>query len=267
MIPKIIHYCWFGRNPKPKLAKKCIRSWKKYCPDYEIIEWNEDNFDLDAAPLYVRQAYEAKKWGFVTDYVRLWAMTEFGGIYMDTDVEVVKSLDGFLRHEAFSGFESDVYIPTGIMACEKKFPLFTELLRFYDNKPFIKPDGTMDLTTNVKIITNMCLNYGLVLNGTYQEVRGFALYPKDFFCPVDDSTGILRRTKNTTTIHWFAGSWLDKEVKKRKNEAEKLAKMYRRIEIRHIIRKTPNRIVKNVLGEKHYEKLKLFVKGRIKGKK
>ena len=93
MIPKIIHYCWFGRNPKPKLALKCIKSWKKYCPDYEIIEWNEDSFDIESAPLYVRQAYEAKKWAFVTDYVRLYAMTKFGGIYMDTDVEVIKPLD------------------------------------------------------------------------------------------------------------------------------------------------------------------------------
>ena len=111
MIPKTIHYVWFGRNPKPDLAVKCINSWKKYCPDYEIIEWNEDNFNLDEAPLYVRQAYEAKKWAFVSDYVRLWAMTEFGGIYMDTDVEVLKPLDRFLQNEAFSGFEDDEISP------------------------------------------------------------------------------------------------------------------------------------------------------------
>ena len=96
MIPKKIHYCWFGRNPKPKLAQKCMQSWHKYCNDYEIVEWNEDSFDLEAAPLYVKQAYEAKKWAFVTDYVRLYALYYHGGIYMDTDVEVLKSFDPFL---------------------------------------------------------------------------------------------------------------------------------------------------------------------------
>lgn len=240
----------------PKLAKKCIRSWKKYCPDYEIICWDEHNFDISAAPLYVRQAYEAKKWAFVTDYVRLWTMTEFGGIYMDTDVEVVKPLDPFLHHEAFSGFEDTEFVPTGIMACEKGFPLFVELLRFYDDKSFIKPDGTMDLTTNVKIITDMCLDHGLELNGAYQVVHGFALYPKEFFCPIDSRTGILKKTKNTATIHWFAGSWLDEETKRRNKEAEALARKYRRMDIMHTIQKTPNRILRTMLGNERYGKLK-----------
>lgn len=109
-VPKIIHYCWFGGNPKPKLAEKCIKSWKKFCPDYQIIEWNEENFDVSAAPEYVRQAYAAKRWAFVTDYVRLKAMTEMGGIYMDTDVELVKPLTPFLAHDAFAGFETDASV-------------------------------------------------------------------------------------------------------------------------------------------------------------
>ena len=115
MIPKTIHYCWFGGNPLPPLAVKCIKSWKKYCPDYEIIEWSEKNFDVSSAPLYVRQAYEAKKWAFVTDYVRLYAMTTCGGVYMDTDVELVKPIDTYLSHEAFSGFEDDTCIPPIIL--------------------------------------------------------------------------------------------------------------------------------------------------------
>ena len=125
-IPKIIHYCWFGGNPLPELAQKCIASWKKYCPDYEIREWNESNFDVNTAPLYVRQAYSKKKWAFVTDYVRLWAMTKYGGIYMDTDVEVTRPLDSILEHEAVSGYEDPTRIPTGIMACRAGFPLFEE---------------------------------------------------------------------------------------------------------------------------------------------
>ena len=131
MIPKIIHYCWFGGNPLSDLAQKCIDSWKKYCPDYEIKEWNESNFDLNSCD-YVREAYQAKKWAFVTDYVRLYAMVTEGGIYMDTDVEVIRPLDSFLSNRAFSGFEDETNIPTGIMACEKGFPLFEELLEEYN---------------------------------------------------------------------------------------------------------------------------------------
>ena len=123
-IPKVIHYCWFGGNPKPKLAEKCIKSWKKYCPDWEILEWNEGNFDLRDVPLYVRQAMDAGRWAFVTDYVRLRALTEQGGVYMDTDVELVKPLHPYLKHQAFAGFESQERIQTGLLACEKDFPLF-----------------------------------------------------------------------------------------------------------------------------------------------
>ena len=129
MIPKTIHYCWFGGNPLPDLAVKCIDSWKKYCPDYEIKEWNEKNFNLDACP-YVREAYEAKKWAFVSDYARLYAMVTEGGIYMDTDVEVLKPLDEYLDNLAFSGFQTEKEIPTGIMACEKGFPLFNSDLYY-----------------------------------------------------------------------------------------------------------------------------------------
>lgn len=253
MIPKTIHYCWFGGNPLPKLAKKCIKSWKKYCPDYEIIEWNEDNFDISSAPLYVRQAYEAKKWAFVTDYVRLYAMTTFGGIYMDTDVEVVASLDPFLSHQAFSGFESNGFIPTGLMACEKGFSLFLEFLQYYDTAKFIKDDGTLDMTTNVIIMTDICLRHGFIPNGQFQEVAGFALYPKDFFCPMEYSTGIVHRTKETVAIHWFNGSWKPEDyraalIKKRKDN-----RMAQRWEY---FRYLPNRIILRILGSSRYDRLK-----------
>lgn len=260
MIPKTIHYCWFGHNPKPKLAVKCIKSWKKYCPDYEIIEWNEDNFDITSAPLYVRQAYDAKKWAFVTDYVRLYAMVNYGGIYMDTDVEVIRPLDQFLHHQAFSGFEQTIYIPTGIMACEKDFSLFRMLLDYYNSAQFINPDGTYNLTTNVIIITDICTNKGFIPNGQYQIIDGFALYPKDFFCPAIDIRGMCEKTENTATIHWFAGSWLEGEAKKDKQRKDALVKLYRRIEIEHFIRTIPNRIVKYILGDKKYSALKKQLK-------
>ena len=253
MIPKTIHYCWFGRNQKPELAEKCIKSWKIYCPDYEVIEWNEDNFDLNSAPLYVQQAYEAKKWAFVTDYVRLWAMVEFGGIYMDTDVEVIKPLDRFLKHKAFAGFEDNRHIQTAIMACEKSYPFFEKLLRIYDGKTFFNPDGSMDLTTNVSTITEMCLKNGLKQNGEHQIIQGFALYPKDFFCPLSFSTGWLRKTKNTVTVHWFAGSWHDQEQKQYFLEQ---VKAERTDYIRHL----PNRMLRKVLGYECYERLKKRLK-------
>ena len=209
MIPKRIHYCWFGEKPLPKAAQKCIASWKKYCPDYELVRWDETNFDININT-YVIEAYEAGKYAFVTDYVRLYAMYHFGGIYMDMDVEVVAKLDGFLNHQAFSGFENDKFIPTGIMAGEKGFPLFGTLLDYYKDKSFYKPDGSEDWTTNTYIITSLLTQKGFAANGCYQEIEGFALYPRDYFCPFDDSTGKLARTKNTATIHWFNKSWMER---------------------------------------------------------
>lgn len=214
MIPKIIHYCWFGGNPLPKPAKKCIASWKKYCPDYEIKEWNETNFDIKCNA-YVEEAYNAKKYAFVSDYVRLFAMYTYGGIYMDTDVEVVSGLDKFLSHAAFSGFEDDIHIPTGIMACEKGFDLFGELLDDYTDRHFIQSDGSYDMTSNTKTITSKLTEKGFVGNGQFQIVEDFALYPRDFFCPYNNSTGKLSKTKNTATIHWFNKSWLDRKLANR----------------------------------------------------
>lgn len=210
MIPKIIHYCWFGGNPLPDLAQKCIASWKKYCPEYEIKEWNESNFDLNCCD-YVREAYEAKKWAFVSDVARLYAMVTEGGIYMDTDVEVVQSLDSLLQYHAVSGFESDTAIPTGLMACEKGNPMFKELLDEYRTANFILPDGTQDKTTNVVRITNACLKYGFVPNNKKQTVNTFTLLPKDYLCPKNIETGKLEMSDNTLTIHHFNGSWLSDE--------------------------------------------------------
>ena len=210
MIPKKIHYCWFGRGKMPELAKRCIESWKKYCPNYEIKEWNEDNFDLDMYP-YVREAYDNRKFAFVTDVVRLYALYTEGGIYMDTDVEILKPLDCLLEYEAISGFESETQIPTGLMACRGGHPFFKELLLEYEGIHFVKEDGSFDFTTNVTRITNACLKHGLKLNNTLQTINGFTLLPKDFLCPKSYTDGKIYLTNNTLTIHHFAGSWLPKE--------------------------------------------------------
>lgn len=252
MIPKTIHYCWFGKNPKPALAEKCIKSWKKYCPDYQIIEWNEDNFDINSVR-YVREAYEAKKWAFVTDYVRLWAIYNYGGVYMDTDVELVKKIDKYLVHEAFSGFESTAYVPTGLMAGEKGNSFYADLLHYYDERTFILEDGSPDTTTNTKIITNTMVERGLQCNNSYQVIDGFALYPSDFFCPLDARTGLLHKTKNTVAIHHFNASWLPKEAVERRNE-------WWQQQRREYLRYVPNRFARKIFGDKRIDALKRFLR-------
>ncbi len=212
-IPKIIHYCWFGGNPLSELAQKCITSWQKFCPDYEIQRWDETNFpilDWD----YAQEAYNAKKWAFVSDVARLWALVKFGGIYMDTDVEVIRPLDGLLFYDAVSGFETTEDVPTGLIACKKNHPFLQELLFEYENKHFYTINGGLDLTTNVKRITNTCVKYGLKRNNTLQTINGLTLLPKDYLCPKDYMSGKVDITIHTLTIHHFSASWVDGDLKK-----------------------------------------------------
>ena len=209
MIPKTIHYCWFGGKPLPLLAQKCIASWKKFCPDYAIKCWDESNFELSLFP-YAREAYEHRKFAFVTDVVRLYALYYEGGIYMDTDVEVLKSLDPFLRHHAFSGFEDDKNIPTGIMASEKGGVWAKENLDYYAGRHFVTPEGDLDLRTNVYTITSIMLKHGFKQQNSYQDFPGLVtFYPKDYFCPLSVIDRKLELTENTVTIHHFSGSWSD----------------------------------------------------------
>lgn len=208
MIPKIIHYCWFGGNPLPQLAEDCIASWRKYLPDYEIKEWNEQNFPLANYP-FAQEAIENRKFAFVSDVCRLHALKEEGGIYMDTDVEVLKSLDSFLHHAAFSGFENDDFVPTGIMASEKNGQWVTDLLAYYDGKSLFKEDGSIYSVSNTFIITGMMKAKGFTMSNTYQEQENYvAFYPNDYFCPKSYKTGNIELTKNSYCIHHFAKSWI-----------------------------------------------------------
>lgn len=217
VIPKIIHYCWFGQSQMPELAIYCINSWKKYLPDYEFILWNEDNFDINCNE-YVKEAYESKKFAFVTDYVRLYALYNYGGIYMDMDVEVLKPLDKFLKHQAFIGCENNkicVTTGTGIMAAEKNHKWIEDLLKEYDERRFILPDGSYDTTPNTQIITKVTMEeYGWKPQNEHEVLKeGLNIYPFDYFCAKDLQTGRIDISENTHTIHHFSGSWLSRRDK------------------------------------------------------
>ena len=217
MIPKTIHYCWFGGNPLPKLAKKCIKSWKKYCPDYKIIEWNEDNFDINATPLYVRQAYEAKKWAFVTDYVRLKVVYDYGGVYLDTDVQLLKSLDDLLDYTAYFGFEDDnSCVATGLgFGSEKNTKILEDILSQYEDIVFIRDDGSIDDLACPARNTEAFKKYGLVQNNTTQFLpENIAVFSTEYFCPLSYLTNKKNITINTYSIHLYAASWLTKEKRK-----------------------------------------------------
>jgi hypothetical protein len=207
MIPKKIHYCWFGNSEIPAKDKKCIESWKKYCPDYEIIQWNESNYDVTKNE-YMQQAYAAKKWGFVPDYARLDIIYEHGGIYLDTDVELVKNLDELLVCEAFMGFEDGKHVSPGLcIASEAKNSTIRKLMDIYATRKFVKPDGTLDLTPSPIMNTDKLLEMGLKQDNRKQVVAGITIFPKECFCPKDYYTGKLSITDQTYGIHWFNASW------------------------------------------------------------
>lgn len=211
-IPKVIHYAWFGGKDKPESVRQCIETWEKFLPDYKLIEWNEANFDLNQY-VFCKEALEEKKYAFITDVVRLHVLYHFGGIYMDTDVEVLKPLDDLLNHHGFSGFENDSEIPTGIIASEKGNQWVYEQLSYYFDRHFVKSSGELDTTTNVKIITKISQKeHGFTPNGEYQKLKhDFIIYPKDYFCPKSHNTGKITITDNTYTIHHFSGSWKTEE--------------------------------------------------------
>lgn len=214
MIPKIIHYCWFGRGLMPELATKCIESWHNIMPDYDYKLWNEDNFDI-SCNAYVKEAYEAKKFAFVSDFVRLYALYTVGGIYMDTDVEVFKSYDDLLDLSGFIGFEGTKHYPvgTGTIASLPNGEWVKEQLDAYNDIHFIRPDGSYDLTTNPIRITTIMRQNGFLQNGKEQKYRDMYVFPVDYFCP-RQTTGEFLRTENTYCDHHYMGSW---DIGRKKN--------------------------------------------------
>jgi len=204
MIPKKIHYCWFGGNEKPKLAKNCIASWKKYCPDYEIIEWNEDNFNVNQNA-YTKMCYEQKKFAFLSDYARLMVVYNHGGIYFDVDVEVIKAIDDLLQLPAYFGFETNEYINTGLgFGAEKNNAAVKQMLDEYSE--FL--NGTKGVVGCPILNTNALEKMGLKKNGERQKLDFAEVFPVSYFNPYESSTGRLNKTGDTYSIHWYAKSWM-----------------------------------------------------------
>ena len=214
-IPKVIHYCWFGGSEMPAAYKKYMESWKRYCPDYEIKLWNEQNFDF-SDNLYARQAYEQKKWAFVSDYARLKIIYEFGGIYLDTDVEILRPLDDLLELKGFLGFQDNKEIATGLgFGAEKGNPVIKAMLADYADAAFILPDGTHDTTPCPERNTEALIPLGFRADGCMQTVDGVTLFPADYFCPIGFLDSRKNFSANTYSIHHYAASW--KSAKDRLN--------------------------------------------------
>lgn len=207
MIPKKIHYCWFGGGEKPRQAARCIASWRKFCPDWEIIEWNEHNFDLNDNA-YVRYCYTNKKWAFLSDYVRLAVICRQGGVYFDTDVELVKPLDALLEYEAFYGFETESAVNTGQgFGAEAGHPTVRAMAAEYET---LRPDeqGGFPLIPCPAMNTRALESFGLRADGSRQRVAGAEILPIEFMNPYDEPAGRLNKTENTLSIHWYSKSWI-----------------------------------------------------------
>ncbi|MBQ4111020.1 MAG: glycosyl transferase [Clostridia bacterium] len=213
-IPKVIHYCWFGKGKMPPLAEKCIKSWEKYCPSYKIVCWNEENFDI-TENRYAKEAYDAGKWAFVSDYVRLKVLYSEGGIYLDTDVELIKPLDDLIKENGYMGFDDNGIISTGLgFACEKGNELIGRLLADYNDISFILPDGSYDITPCPDRNTKTMVELGLDTDIKDQIFMGIHLLPEDYLCPMKYYTGKKIITKNTYSIHHFCASWTSKTAKR-----------------------------------------------------
>lgn len=209
MIPKIIHYCWFGQKDKPKLVNKCIASWHKYCPDYKILEWSEENVDLDEYP-YLRWCYNNEKWAFVSDFARLLIVQKHGGLYFDTDVELIRNPDHLLVYESFFGFENSDYVATGLgFGSEANHPVLQVMINQYTQLRQ-KDDGSFSLIGCPIMNTLSLESLGLLKNGAFQTIQGASILPADFLNPYEDATGRMFKTENTISIHWYGKSWLSK---------------------------------------------------------
>ncbi len=234
MIPKIIHYCWLSDNEFPSLIKSCIETWKKILPEYEFMLWDTNRFPLEDN-IWVKQAFEAKKYAFAADYIRLYAVHKFGGIYMDTDIEVIKSYNSLLNLPYFFGSEGGGIIEAGVFGAEKGCDWINDCLSYYDGKSFIKNDGSYDTLTLPRIMMKKIKETYIIEELTGSETKNYLyspsvdklfMFPKDFFCAKNHGTGIIEKTDNTFCIHHFAMSWIPKKTTFLSNIKKKLMSIF-----------------------------------------
>lgn len=238
MIPKVIHYCWFGGNPIPESAKKCIDSWKKFLPGYEIKEWNESNYNVHKIP-YIHEAYEARKFAFVSDYARYDILYQYGGVYFDTDVEVIASMDDIIEKGPYMGIEvpaKDGMLPMvnpglGIGA-PAVLEFYKKVLDYYSNLHFLNEDGKLNEVTIVTHTSKVLAESGMQPVNDIQQVDGIWIYPVDYFNPLNDLTGVVEITKNTRSVHWYSKTWLSKSMSMR-NKVTRILHRYLGVEFVH----------------------------------
>lgn len=224
-IPNIIHYCWFGETEKPNIVKRCIQSWINTLHGYEIIEWNESNFDITSLP-YVYEAYKNKKYAFVSDYVRLWALAEYGGIYLDTDVEVFKKFDDLLKFSLFSGFEEGNLIGTSVIGAEKNNCLIKKYLKEYDKYNFYNKDRSMNLMPNVTRFSQLLQEEGLLLDNSKQIIKGnMCILPKEYLSPYDYINCTYKISEISYCVHHFYVSWMPLKVRTKRKIKKCLVKI------------------------------------------
>ena len=241
-IPRIIHYCWFGGKEKPEIVKRCIKSWKDILVDYEIKEWNESNFDINSN-LFVKQAYEAGKFAFVSDFVRVNALYNYGGIYLDTDVEVYKPLDKFLVKESFWGFEEKNYIATSTIGARSGNKLIKQFLNFYEGKSYTEMAKDVETSTNVQIVTRIFKEIGFKMNGERQSIDNIGtIYPQEYFSPYDYINYYDKKTDKTYTMHLFYKSWVSPKDK---------------------IKSSMKRVLSKVIGGKNIARIRAVVQREI----
>jgi len=227
-IPKIIHFTWMSDDEhatlinRPALINRCLRSWRKYCPDYQIIHWDRNRFDINSL-LFTQQAFERRQWAFIADVHRLYALYHYGGIYLDSDVELLKTLDPLLDNKVFMGFEDDHLLSSGVLGSERGHPWIKLLLDHYTQMPFVNPDGSLNNTPNTFIVTRLAHEYlNLQAGGAHQVLRqGVRVYPREWFSPKEVHTGEIHASGDTYAIHHFTGSWLPRSVR--------LSRGYRRL--------------------------------------
>lgn len=208
MIPNTIHYCWFGNAEPSDKMKKCMKSWRKYCPGFEVKLWNENNFNV-SMNAYTKYCFENKKWAFLSDYVRLYAIYSNGGVYFDTDVELIKPIDKLLENKAFFGFETTDTVNTGLgFGAERGSEFVKSMMRVYE-------DSSVELGACPTLNTKALASYGLKPDGTYQSIYGALILPVEYMNPYENNTGRLNVTNNTISIHWYAKSWMSRGVRVR----------------------------------------------------